>query len=169
MNGNKPLAWVICSKKPYRTLEDYALTLAGIPPLTTAAFKIRGENSELNRLYLSYLQTLEYAVGLGELKAAKVGLDSVCRFEDFQAWAEKTGYMEAPAVEDVSQSKGVYAARDKDFQAWIDTDKPDLSAMKKAEIQAELIKRNGALWRFGFADWWKYQDIYKSKPGRKPG
>lgn len=111
LGDQKKLALIVCSKKPYRTLEDYALTLAGIPPLTTTAFKIRSENDELNRLYHSYLKTLEYAAALGDLRAAKAGLNWVCRYQDFEEWAQKTGYMEAPAVENIARPKKSFEKR----------------------------------------------------------
>ena len=66
-----------------------------------------------------------------------------------------------------AKPKGVYAERDNDFLNWLETDKPDLDALKKADIHAILTKRNARLWSSGFTDWWKQQNIYKAKQGRK--
>ena len=73
----------------------------------------------------------------------------------------------AEGNETLSRPSGIYADRDNDFKAWINDDKPNLTEMTKPEIQEALIKRNGALWRPGFADWWKHQKFHKGKPGRR--
>lgn len=69
--------------------------------------------------------------------------------------------------ERVSTPSNKYEARNIDFQAWINETKPNLDAMKKNDIQKELIGRNNGLWRSGFFEWWKQQKIYKGTAGRK--
>jgi len=94
----KDLALIICSKKQNRTLEDYALTLVGIPPLKESAAKTLAEDADSNRLYYSYLSILQKAVVVGDLKAIKNNFSDcdseyICKNVDFIDWAVRTGYM----------------------------------------------------------------------------
>ncbi len=58
--------------------------------------------------------------------------------------------------------------RNADFQAWIDSEKPELEKMIKDEIHECLMKRDSRhLWASGFKDWWSQQNIYKGVAGRK--
>jgi hypothetical protein len=69
---------------------------------------------------------------------------------------------------DIKQSKtSIYKIKDDDFKVWIKEENLNLETMTKSDIQIELIKRNRELWISGFNNWWKQQDIYKGKSGRK--
>lgn len=57
--------------------------------------------------------------------------------------------------------------RNKDFERWIEEEKPDINKMKWPEIQSALRERDENLWGKGFRDWKKQQSIIK-KPGGRP-
>jgi hypothetical protein len=60
--------------------------------------------------------------------------------------------------------------RELDFIEWMKKiPKHELDGMKKLDIHNLLIKRNSRLWTCGFPDFWKKQNFYKRKPGRKAG
>ncbi len=86
------LALIICSKKPIRTLEEYALTLTGIPPLPRSSQKAL-EDEESQRLYIYNLTTLQRAVSTGAIQAfpdkfSDNPKEYVCSFKDFLAWVK---------------------------------------------------------------------------------
>ena len=86
------LALMICSKKPFRTLEEYALTLAEIPPLPRYPQQAL-EDEEAQRLYVYNLTTLQRAVSTGTLQAFPNKFNDtpkeyVCSFKDFLKWVK---------------------------------------------------------------------------------
>lgn len=153
----KDFAILICSKKPYRTLEDYALTLAGIPPLKKSAAKILAEDAESNRLYHGCLSALQQAVVIGDLQAVRNHFSSdageyICKYQDFIDWAISTGYMTDSLVGDATgqdKSKAETEVmnneneqpklkkddkRNEVAKAWLANKKPNLDTMTGKQI-----------------------------------
>jgi hypothetical protein len=98
------------------------------------------------------------------------GLGGIYMLEDVYA-VEDYCKMEEPEAEamKLTQKKTKDQKRNDDFNKWITETNIDLDSMTKTKIHEQLKRRDSVLWTSGFAGWWKVQDIYKKKPGRKAG
>ncbi|MDD5214872.1 MAG: hypothetical protein PHQ03_04950 [Methylococcales bacterium] len=74
----------------------------------------------------------------------------------------------APSEETPPISK--YQERYYDFKTLVESEKSLLDKMKKPQIHARLIERNGRSWCISektFETFWEKQDLYKASRGRK--
>ncbi len=176
------LELIICAKKPIRTLEDYALVLAGIPPLRATAKKAL-QDPERQRLYQSCLRELQHAVNVGALPAAPDkfgggGHSYSCTFQDFITWTKASGF-ETPiesGFESPKETDKIYNKRKADFDQWRLETGIDLQALTTESIFEQVQQqRDKKLWRIGYDSFkrsfwpcYSKENGLKKRAGRTP-